>query len=178
MMWSTTTGRPLPAFNETVVRALVQWHVVSNYHVFPIITTERPELVVEGSSDGKTWKAYGFKYKPGELTRRPPFVVPHQPRLDWQLWFAALYPPNSPVAYWFYDFMRRLLEGSPDVLALLDHNPFPDQPPKYLRARLEMYQFASPEMKRETGQWWTSKPLGVYVPPLTLQDLQRPGLSP
>jgi len=177
MMWATITGRPLPAFNEPVVRALVQWHIVNNYHVFPIITTARPELVVEGSSDGKTWKAYGFKYKPGELTRRPPFVVPHQPRLDWQMWFAALYPPNSPVAYWFYDFMRRLLEGSPDVLALLDHNPFPDQPPKYLRARLEMYQFATPEMKRKTGQWWTSKPLGVYVPPLTLQDLQRPGLS-
>ena len=178
MMWSTTTGRPLPAFNEPVVRALVQWHIVNNYHVFPIITTARPELVVEGSDDGKVWKAYGFKYKPGELTRRLPFVVPHQPRLDWQMWFAALYPPNSRVAYWFYDFMRRLLEGSPDVLALLDYNPFPDHPPKYLRARLEMYQFATPEIKRETGQWWTSKPLGVYVPPLTLQDLQYPGLSP
>jgi predicted DCC family thiol-disulfide oxidoreductase YuxK len=178
MMWSTTTGRPLPSFNEPVVRALVQWHIVNNYHVFPIITTARPELVVEGSMDGKTWKAYGFKYKPGALTRRPPFVVPHQPRLDWQLWFAALYPPNSPVAYWFYDFMRRVLEGSPDVLALMGHNPFPDHPPKYLRARLETYQFTTPEEKRKTGQWWTSKPLGIYVPPVTLQDLQYPGLSP
>ena len=177
MMWSTTTGRPLPAFNEPVVRALVQWHIVNNYHVFPIITTARPELVVEGSMDGKEWKAYGFKYKPGELTRRPPFVVPHQPRLDWQLWFAALYPPNSRVAYWFYDFMRRLLEGSPDVLGLLEYNPFPDQPPNYLRARLETYEFATPQIRRETGQWWTRKPLGVYVPALTLQDLLYPGLA-
>jgi predicted DCC family thiol-disulfide oxidoreductase YuxK len=178
MMWSTTTGRALPAFNEPVVRALVQWHIVNNYHVFPIITTARPELVVEGSMDGKVWKAYGFKYKPGELTRRPPFAVPHQPRLDWQLWFAALYPPNSRVAYWFYDFLRRLLEGSPDVLALLEYNPFPDQPPKYLRVRLETYQFATPQLKRERGQWWTSKPLGIYVPPLTLQDLQYSTLAP
>lgn len=174
MLWSTTSGRPLPAFNEAVVRALVQWHVVNNYHVFPIITTARPELVLEGSLDGNTWKAYGFRYKPGELTRAPPFVVPHQPRLDWQLWFAALYPPNSRVAYWFYDFMHRVLEGSPDVLALMGHNPFPDHPPKYLRARLETYKFSTPAVKRETGQWWTSKPLGVYVPPLTLQDFQHP----
>jgi len=174
MLWSTTSGRPLPAVNEAVVRALVQWHVVNNYHVFPIITTARPELVLEGSMDGSTWKAYGFRYKPGELTRAPPFVVPHQPRLDWQLWFAALYPPNSRVAYWFYDFMRRVLEGSPDVLALMGHNPFPDHPPKYLRARLETYKFSTPGVKRETGQWWTSKPLGVYVPPLTLQDFQHP----
>jgi predicted DCC family thiol-disulfide oxidoreductase YuxK len=178
MLWSTTTGRPLPAFNEPVVRALVQWHIINNYHVFPIITTARPELVVEGSMDGKTWKAYGFKYKPGVLTRRPPFVVPHQPRLDWQLWFAALYPPDSRVAYWFYDFMHRLLEGSPDVLALMGYNPFPDHPPRFLRARLETYQFATPELKRETGQWWTRKPLGIYVPPLTLQDFQNPGSSP
>jgi predicted DCC family thiol-disulfide oxidoreductase YuxK len=174
MLWSTTSGRPLPAFNEPVVRALVQWHIANNYHVFPIITTARPELVLEGSMDGNTWKAYGFRYKPGELTRAPPFVVPHQPRLDWQLWFAALYPPNSRVAYWFYDFMRRVLEGSPDVLALMGHNPFPDHPPKYLRARLETYKFSTPAVKRETGQWWTSKPLGVYVPPLTLQDFQPP----
>ena len=177
MMWSTTTGRPLPAFNEPVVRALVQWHIVNNYHVFPIITTRRPELVIEGSMDGKHWKAYGFKYKPGDLNRRPAFIVPYQPRLDWQMWFAALYPPNSPVAYWFYDFMRRVLEGSPDVLALLGHNPFPDHPPKYLRARLELYKFATPEIRRETGQWWTRKPLGIYVPPVTLQDLELPGLS-
>jgi predicted DCC family thiol-disulfide oxidoreductase YuxK len=172
MMWSTTTGGPLPAFNEPVVRALVQWHVVNNYHVFPIITTQRPELIVEGSMDGTHWKAYGFKYKPGDPKRRPPFVVPYQPRLDWQMWFAALYPPNSRVAYWFYDFMRRLLQGSPDVLALLGHNPFPDHPPKYLRARLDLYKFATPEVRRKTGKWWTRKPLGVYVPRVTLQDLR------
>ena len=81
------------------------------------------------------------------------------------------------MAYWFYDFMRRVLEGSPDVLALLGHNPFPDHPPKYLRARLELYKFATPEIRRETGQWWTRKPLGIYVPPVTLQDLELPGLS-
>jgi hypothetical protein len=64
------------------------------------------------------------------------------------------------------------------VLALMGHNPFPDHPPKFLRARLETYQFAAPEMKRKTGQWWTRRPLGIYVPPVTLQDFQRPGSPP
>jgi hypothetical protein len=164
MMWSTLSRQPLPAFNEVVVRGLVQWHVVNNYHVFPVITKERPELIIEGSNDGETWQAYGFHYKPGELTRRPAFNIPHQPRLDWQMWFAALAPPYTRVSYWIHDFIQRLLEGSPDVLALLEHNPFPGQPPRFVRARLELYRFASPALKQATGQWWTREPVGLYLP--------------
>ena len=165
MMWSTLSKQPLPAINEAVVRGLVQWHVINNYHVFPVMTTERPELIIEGSSDGETWQAYGFRYKPGELTRRPVFNIPHQPRLDWQMWFAALAPPYTRVSYWIHDFIQRLLEGSPEVLALLEHNPFPGQPPRYVRARLELYRFTSPAVKQSTGQWWTREPVGLYLPP-------------
>lgn len=173
MMWSTFTRQPLPAFNETITRLLVQWHVINNYHVFPRITTKRPEIIVEGSNDGKDWRAYGFRYKPGDLSRRPPFVVPHQPRLDWMMWFAAINPPNTRTTYWFPDFMVRLLEGSSQVLALLEHNPFPDRPPRLVRARLENYRFTTPAERAATGNWWVSEPLGIYMPPLSLGMLTR-----
>ena len=88
------------------------------------MTTSRDEIVVEGSNDGQTWQAYEFKYKPGNLARRPSWVAPYQPRLDWQMWFAALgtYQQNR----WFANLMIRLLQGSPEVTALLEKNPFPD----------------------------------------------------
>jgi hypothetical protein len=168
MMWSTLSKQPLPAFNEVVVRGLVQWHVVNNYHVFPVMTTERPEIIIEGSNDGMSWQAYGFRYKPGELTRRPVFNIPHQPRLDWQMWFAALTTPYTRVSYWIHDFIQRLLEGSPAVLGLLEHNPFPGPPPRYVRARHELYRFTTPAEKQVTGQWWIGEPIGLYLPPRSL----------
>jgi len=168
MMWSVLTQKPLPAFNESIVRHMVQWHLVNSYHVFPVMTTKRPELIIEGSNDGKHWLAYGFKYKPGDLKRRPKFNVPHQPRLDWMMWFAALSPPFTRTSYWLPDFMTRLLEGSPAVLDLLEHNPFPDKPPVYVRARLEDYRFTTPAERAATGQWWVSKPIGMYMGPISL----------
>jgi hypothetical protein len=110
--------------------------------------------VVEGSDDGITWRAYEFRYKPGDVLRRPSQVAPHQPRLDWQMWFAALGDVRDNP--WFVRFCLRLLEGSPSVLALLDRNPFPDAPPRYLRARLYDYRFSTPAERRETGAWWSA----------------------
>jgi hypothetical protein len=81
------------------------------------------------------------------------------------MWFAALYPPYTPTAYWFPQFLERLLEGSPAVLDLLARNPFPERPPRYVRARLEMYRFATPAERQATGQWWIREPLGIYMPP-------------
>ena len=95
----------------------------NGYGLFAVMTTERREIIVEGSNDGVNWLPYEFKYKPGDVNRRPAFVAPHQPRLDWQLWFAALgdYRQNP----WFVNFCLRLLQGSPDVLALLAKIRFP-----------------------------------------------------
>lgn len=168
MMWVTMAGRPLPAINGKVVQLMIQWRLVSNYHVFPVMNTKRLEVVVEGSEDERVWKAYEFKYKPGDLKQTPRFIVPHQPRLDWHMWFAALSPPYTPMSYWFDDFMLRLLEGSPDVLALIKTNPFPDGPPRYLRARLENYRFTTPEQRAATGDWWTREPAGIYFPSIYL----------
>jgi hypothetical protein len=138
---------------------------VNSYGLFAVMTTTRPEIILEGSNDGVTWTAYEFKYKPGDVTRRPPWVAPHQPRLDWQMWFAALgrYPDNP----WFGAFCRRLLEGSPSVLRLLARDPFAGRPPRYIRGVLYQYHFASIEAHRRDGLWWTRERLGDYSPVLS-----------
>jgi hypothetical protein len=144
---------------------------INTYGLFAVMTTMRPEIIVEGSTDGVTWTAYEFKYKPGDMTRRPPLVAPHQPRLDWQMWFAALarYEDNP----WFRAFCMRLLEGSPSVLALLARNPFPDHPPRYVRGVLYQYRFASVDAHRRSGVWWTRERLGEFSPVLTRDRLGR-----
>jgi lipase maturation factor 1 len=144
---------------------------VNSYGLFAVMTTTRPEIIVEGSVDGQTWTAYEFRYKPGDLARRPPFVAPHQPRLDWQMWFAALGEYQENV--WFQNFCVRLLEGSPDVLRLLARDPFEGRPPRYVRAELYRYRFsgaadASPA-GTEVGPWWTRERLGEYSPVLSLR---------
>ena len=112
--------------------------------------------------DGKEWKAYEFKWKPGDLKRRPAFVAPHQPRLDWQMWFAAL--GNYQRNPWIMRFQARLLEGSPDVLALLKKNPFPEKPPKYTRSLYYQYNFTTLAAKRAEGTWWRRELKGLYSP--------------
>jgi hypothetical protein len=135
---------------------------VNNYGLFASMTTSRREIVLEGSNDGQEWLAYEFRWKPGDPARRPAFVQPHMPRLDWQMWFAALgdYRRNP----WLIHCMQRILEGSPPVLELLGENPFPDHPPRYLRAVIYDYRFAGPERHRDDGVWWERELLGLYAP--------------
>jgi predicted DCC family thiol-disulfide oxidoreductase YuxK len=141
---------------------------INSYGLFALMTTERREIIVEGSNDGTNWLAYEFKYKPGDVNRRPRFVEPFQPRLDWQMWFAAL--GNVQQSPWFGNFCERLLQGSPEVLALLDKNPFPKHPPRFIRAELYDYHFTSPAERRTTGAWWKRKPIGEYLPPVSLNE--------
>ncbi len=124
--------------------------------------TSRLVIMVEGSNEGETWLADEVKSKRGGLTRRPPIVAPHQPRLDWQMWFAAL--GNYRGNPWFVNLMVRLLEGSPDVLALLRTNPFPDAPPRYVRAEVYDYHFTDFAGRRATGAWWRRDFKGRYFP--------------
>jgi len=143
------------------------FRIVSSYGLFAVMTTTRLEIIVEGSDDGVAWRAYEFRYKPGDLHRRPPFVAPHMPRLDWQMWFAALgsYRDNP----WFLSFCERLLHGSPDVLRLLAANPFPDHPPRYVRGVVYEYAFTDAAAKRADGAWWRRELKGLYCPALTLR---------
>jgi hypothetical protein len=157
---------PGPAID--VLECLAPWRSVNGYGLFAVMTTERPEIAVEGSAEGTTWRAYGFRWKPDRLEERPRFVAPHQPRLDWQMWFGALRGcSRSP---WFLRFAQRLLEGSAPVRALLAEDPFPDAPPRYLRTQVERYRFATPE-ERSRGLWWRREEPGLpYCPVLTLED--------
>lgn len=153
---------------EIAYKAALPLRLVNHYGLFAVMTTERPEIVLEGSDDGASWKEYGFRYKPGDLGRRPGFVAPHQPRLDWQMWFAALGGyRNSP---WFFSFCQRLLEGSKPVLGLLGTNPFPRAPPRYLRAVVYEYHFTDAATRRATGAWWRREWKGLYCPVLMLTN--------
>jgi hypothetical protein len=142
------------------------WHIANSYGLFAVMTTSRPEIIVEGSMDGRTWRAYEFKHKPGNLKRPPTWVAPHQPRLDWQMWFAALSDYRSNP--WFVKFMVRLLQGSEPVLSLLAYNPFPDRPPVYIRALLYDYHFTDWTTRKQTGQWWRRSLIGIYFPSASL----------
>jgi predicted DCC family thiol-disulfide oxidoreductase YuxK len=145
-------------------RAVAPLRSTNGYGLFAVMTTERHEIVVEGSNDGKDWRPYEFRWKPGDPMRRPSFVAPHQPRLDWQMWFAALgsYEQNA----WVERFLERLLEGSPDVQALLANDPFSGHPPRYLRTMVYDYRFTDAAERRRTGAWWRRKALGLYGPVL------------
>jgi hypothetical protein len=151
-----------------VAGQLEPFRSVNNYGLFAVMTTQRNEIIVEGSNDGTNWLSYEFKYKPGDVNRRPAFVAPFQPRLDWQMWFAALgtYQQNP----WFESFCVRLLQGSPDVLALLAKNPFPDHPPRFIRAESYSYRFTNPAERRATGAWWHSEYMGEYMPAVSLRE--------
>jgi hypothetical protein len=141
---------------------------MNSYGLFAVMTTERREIIVEGSNDGVTWLPYEFKYKPGDVNRRPGFVEPFQPRLDWQMWFAAL--GNYQQNPWFGNFCERLLQGSPEVLALLEKNPFPDKPPRFIRAEFYDYHFTGSAERRATGAWWKREFVGEYLPPVSLRE--------
>ena len=148
--------------SEAVIRTIAPFEIVNTYGLFAVMTTSRPEIIIEGSNDGVTWHAYEFKYKPGDLTRRPAWVQPHQPRLDWQMWFAALGTYQTDP--WILHFLQRLLEGSPQVIGLLGRNPFPQVPPHYVRAQVYEYRFTTREERQATGEWWHREWKGIYVP--------------
>jgi uncharacterized membrane protein YphA (DoxX/SURF4 family) len=152
--------RPLAAASEM----LAPFESFNGYGLFATMTTTRPEIVVEGTLDGTTWTPYQFRWKPGDPQAAPRFVEPHMPRLDWQMWFAALQGPGR--AYWFRPFLERLAEGSPDVLALLAGDPFGGRRPLAVRARLYSYEFTTLAERRATGAWWRRTLIGPYAGPV------------
>lgn len=146
----------LPEMLISAYRAVGPFEIVNGYGLFEDMTISRPEIIIEGSDDGTHWLEYQFKWKPGDLNRPPQFCTPHMPRLDWQMWFAALNVyDNSQADVWLYNLGQRLREGSPAVLKLMGTNPFPNQPPKYIRFALYDYQFTTAAQRQKTGAWWT-----------------------
>jgi len=141
--------------------------IVNSYGAFGSITKSRDEIVIEGSAvddtgDPAVWRAYEFKGKPGDPARRPPQVAPYHLRLDWLMWFAAMSTPTEHP--WFDALLLKLLQGDPATLSLLRTNPFPDQPPRWIRAQLYRYRFTTPAERAATGQWWKRELVGPYFP--------------
>lgn len=142
--------------------AVAPFGSINPYGLFEVMTTDRPELIVQGSDDAIHWQAYEFKWKPGDVRRRPAFCTPHMPRLDWQMWFAALdVYQGGRGDVWLWNFMYRLREGSPAVLKLLSHNPFPDRPPRYVRLVVYEYHFTTRAQRQASGDWWHRDPVGI-----------------
>jgi hypothetical protein len=165
-----TFNVPLPEPLPTLTRVTAPFEIVNSYGLFAVMTTTRPDIIVEGSNDGQNWAAYEFRYKPGDMDRAPRWAAPHQPRLDWQMWFAAL--GNYRSSPWFMGFALRLLQNSEPVLALLEKNPYSDFPPRYVRARVYEYTFTDWATRRATGAWWQRRLLGEYLPAIGLRPTQ------
>jgi predicted DCC family thiol-disulfide oxidoreductase YuxK len=155
----------LPYSVRRTVAATNPFHLANSYGLFAVMTKQRREITIEGSDDATTWKAYEFRWKPGNPAIAPRFCQPHQPRLDWQMWFAALGSYRSNP--WLLRFMQRLLEGSPSVSGLLGHNPFPERPPRYVRAMIEDYRFTTITGRRAEGLWWDRDNPRPYAPVMT-----------
>lgn len=155
-------GLPWPDALRAVAAEAAAFRITSTYGLFAVMTVKRPELIIEGSDDGATWRPYVFPWNPGPTDRRPGFATPHMPRADWQLWFAALGEPEGNL--WVFLMMSRFLEGSPPALALLEENPFPERPPRQIRAVRYAYTFSEPRTLRDTGDWWIRERTGPYGP--------------
>ncbi|PZR08908.1 MAG: hypothetical protein DI536_23760 [Archangium gephyra] len=149
------------------VNPLRRFDTINAYGAFAWMTKNRAEIIVEGSNDGSTWLAYELPWKPGAVTRRPTFVAPWQPRLDWQMWFASLGQcGNNP---WILSMQQKVLLGEPTVLSLFETSPFATAP-KFLRTRSFEYRFAP---LSEKGVWWTRTEVGPYCPALRLDENGR-----
>ena len=148
--------------------------IVNGYGLFARMTTERFELVVEGSQDRNTWHAYTFRYKPDQESDLR-FAGVHMPRLDWQMWFAALYPNCS--RRWLFGFMDALFDHSSDVHTLLEHNPFPEEPPKFIRIRRLKATFSNEPTSEGEAYWQLKMQAKPYCPIVTHLQLEKANLT-
>lgn len=160
-----------PAWLGVLFAWLSPFMISNHYGLFAVMTTDRFEFLVEGSHDRKQWRAYEFRWKPGDPQRPPRQAAPHQPRLDWQMWFAALDPRS--IEPWLTNLVLRLLQESPPVLALLQHNPFPGAPPKYIRLSVYRYRFTDRSVLRLEGRWWERSLVGRFKPMTLHQEEQQ-----
>jgi hypothetical protein len=148
------------------------FRLVNTYGAFGSVSRVRDEVVIEGTDadsivPGTTWREYEFKGKPGDVRRLPRQYAPYHLRLDWLMWFLPL--SSRYGERWFVPFLVKLLEGDRATLALLRGNPFPESPPRCVRALLYRYRFTTWRERRETGAWWARSLLGEFVQPIRLR---------
>jgi lipase maturation factor 1 len=171
----STARKSLPGWERTVVAALQPTRSINGYGLFRVMTTERPEIVVELMDQRGAWRELRFRYKPGELARRPGILPLHMPRLDWQMWFAALDPGRAEA--WLVPFLERLLHGEPAVWRLLGE-PQPQPPPRAARLVLYRYRFTTAEERAKSGRWWEREEMQSLTRDLVLDSAGRLTASP
>ena len=171
--------------NQVMNYSYNRYHLVNTYGAFGSVTRERYEIVMEGTdefvlTEGTRWREYGFKAKPGEVKRMPPQIAPYHLRLDWMMWFLPFSVGVSEQGIhlrgyelWFMRLVLKLLENDPATLKLFRNNPFPDAPPRFVRALFYHYRYTGWQERKETGAWWDRRLIGVYLPPLSLEQLRR-----
>ena len=163
---------PLPT---SPVAFLEPSRVANRYGLFAVMTRGRYEIEFQGSNNGQNWIAYPFRFKPQDLNQPPRIYAPYQPRFDWNLWFASLGEwRDNPIVL---RTERRLLSNDAEVLSLFASNPFPNSPPRQVRAVLWQYWFTSMEEKRSSGAWWRRQLLGLYAPAIELESDGRIGVT-
>ena len=150
------------ASQSTWQNSFAPWHLTSGYGLFAVMTTRRPELTIERSSNGIQWQPIQFSYKAGPVDRLPPQIAPFQPRLDWQMWFAALSAERGQLPGWFTPFLKKLQKGDAEVWNLLPSQPH-SSGNDYLRLRLDQYNFTTPSERSSTGNWWRITPGPVLL---------------
>lgn len=147
-------------------------HLVNTYGAFGTVGRERFEIVFEGTTDTlpdelSDWKPYEFKVKPGDISRRSAIITPYHYRLDWQIWFAAMATPNEYP--WTIHFVWKLLHNDPGTLSLLASNPFPDAPPRFVRAVYYRYHYAP--LGNKEGNYWTRERMpGLWLRAFSKDD--------
>ncbi|MBU3666697.1 MAG: DUF393 domain-containing protein [Chthoniobacterales bacterium] len=155
---------PVPRWAWNAVEPLLPLRSTNSYGLFSVMTTERPEITIETSADGEHWSTLQFRRKISPESNAMPFFAPHMPRLDWQMWFAALEMRSTrQLPAWFVPFLGRLQEGSPGMWGLLDMKNAPTERPEYVRIRLDLLTFATPDEKESSGRVWNSQALGDYT---------------
>lgn len=159
----------LPKGVDKIMKTFRPYLINNSYGLFANMTTQRTEIIIEGSNDGYNWKSYEFKYKPGNVFRAPFQVAPHQPRLDWQMWFAALMP-DYRYTPWFSTLLKRLLEGEKKVLDLFFVDPFFGSPPKYIRAKIFDYEFTNKRNFIKNQEYWERIEKGYFAPIMQLDE--------
>ncbi|MBG6058407.1 hypothetical protein RCH16_001951 [Cryobacterium sp. MP_M5] len=167
--------RNLFAQRQLMNASFNRYHLVNAYGAFGTVTKERFEVVVEGSDaadprDEAGWLTYEFRGKPGAPGRLPRQFAPYHLRLDWLMWFLAL---GARDTRWFETFLVRLLEGDRPTLRMLRVNPFPDAPPRQIRARVYLYRFSTPAERRASHDWWIRSEVGLLVAPVSLAGRAR-----
>lgn len=159
-----------PAAVYPLLQPVLPLRSLNSYGLFSVMTTERPEITIEASRDGIQWEPYRFRYKMDATDHRLPFFLPHMPRLDWQMWFAALeFRASGHPPAWIMPFLGRLQERSPAVTGLLAPGGAAESGQIFFRLRLDNLTFTSPSERRSAGRLWHSEPLPAYTIEGTLQ---------